>query len=544
MSIAKLNAMLKAQPSNPRFHALRRGVGVKRSEDLERILRLPRKTDVDTSYLTKQLRRPEGKQELRPQQALALHYASTGGLAAPMRVGSGKTLVTLLMAEMLGAERPVLLVPKALVEKTIRDYAFYLQHWRVRKPRIVGYELLGRKQSMRMLHELRPDLLMADEAHKLKSIRAACTKRVQRYVDESGCRFIPLSGTMMSSYTRGHHLFGWALHDGSPMPLEYSVAEEWDQAVDPRTPVGRRIDPGALRSFGGADDSRLARAIRDWIVNTPGVVAVDEAGCDASIVCDRWKPPLPEALRQHIAKVEMFKKRPDDVDLDPLEAAACLSQLACGFWLGWDPLPPLEWLAARREWVLFCNDVLEDPELSKLYDSPEMVADAYPDRWAAWESVKRTFTPNPVAYWIDDAPLRAAVEWAKAGNIPGIVWSRWREVGARLEKLGLPHHGAKGLDRTGKHIEQATGTVSASIATCKEGCNLQHYQRNLLLTLPSEPDIWEQLLGRTHREGQDADEVFFDFYTPTDYHRKALERSVMQAEQAAEDTKLAAATWL
>lgn len=542
MSLADLKQRMAAPiPGGRRFAALRRGIGVKNSEDLERILALPRRKPVDTDWLTQGLRRVDGRQELRPAQAQALYDLAEGGLAAPMRVGSGKTLVTLLAAELLDIERVVLLVPKALVDKTMRDYAEYLKHWRVRRPRVVGYELLGRKQAARMLHELRPGLILADEAHKLKNPKAAVTRRVTRYIEETGCRFVPLSGSMLSNVSKAHHLFGWALGQRSPLPLLPSVAEEWDGALDPQVPLGQRADYGALRRFG----TDPARAYRQWVYDSPGVVAVSEVGCDASIVARHWRPELPDVLRRMIAEVELTKKRPDGEVLDPLDVARCQSQLACGGWIGWDPMPPEHWLAARRVWTIFCNSVLEHPSsMERGLDSPEQVAAAYPEQWEAWAEVKKTFTPNPVWFWVDDTPLKKAVEWAREGNLPGIVWSSWREVGARLQKLGLPHHGARGYDNAGRHIESATGPVSASIKTCGTGTNLQHYSRNLILNPPTDIEIWEQLMGRTHRDGQPADEVLFDFYTPVEYHRRTLRKALDAARSVPEEQKLALATWV
>jgi hypothetical protein len=543
VTLANLKASLQAPlPRGRRFSQLRAGIGVKTSPDLERILALPRRGDVDLSWVEGGLRRPEGQQSLRPAQALALYSAAEGGLAGPMRVGSGKTLVTLLLAELLGIERTVLLVPKSLVDKTRIEYAEYLKHWRVRMPKIVNYELLSRKNHARLLYERRPELIIADEAHRLKNPMAACTRRVERYVEDTGCRFVPLSGSMLGSVTKAHHLFRWALGDRSPLPHLPEVAAEWDSALDPTVPFGQRSDYGHLRKFG----NDVPEAYRQWVVESPGVVAVSEQGCDASIIARRWRPELPQQLRDLILQVEVAKRRPTDGELlDPSEVAMSISQLAVGCCYRWYPLPPEYWLAARREWVLFVNDYLASPEAYEAHiDSPEQVAEAFPDRWAAWQEVRATFRPNTVVDWIDDAPLRAAVRWAKSGNTPGIVWSGWSAVGRKLCELGLPHHGARGFDTQGLHINDARGPVSASIKTCGTGCNLQHYRRNLFLTLPSDLEIYEQTMGRTHRDGQQADEVFFDFNASCDYHERTLRRALDAARRSPEGLKLALATWV
>src|SRR5678816_4636049 len=100
---------------------------------------------------------------LRPIQALALvEAAETGGLFAPIRVGGGKTLLSLLLPVVLGAERPLLLLPAKLIEKTRRAMHALQQHWRIaRHTRLVSYELLGRAQAAELLDRFEPDLIIA-----------------------------------------------------------------------------------------------------------------------------------------------------------------------------------------------------------------------------------------------------------------------------------------------------------------------------------------------------------------------------------------------
>ena len=69
--------------------------------------------------LTNHLRTPGGTMRLRPVQAQALYEMHDyGGLFGPIRVSGGKTLITLLAALVLEAQRPMLIVPAALIEKT------------------------------------------------------------------------------------------------------------------------------------------------------------------------------------------------------------------------------------------------------------------------------------------------------------------------------------------------------------------------------------------------------------------------------------------
>ena len=165
---------------------------VKHSDELRRILALPRRSLDDPQWvdlaeeMTEILRTPNGTMRLRPIQAMALHdIGVVGGLFAPIGVGEGKTLITLLAPFVLGAERPLLLLPASLIRKTERERRELAKHWLVSDVQMVSYEMLGRVQAASLLDRIKPDLIIADEVHKLKNRKAAVTRRVARYMRDS-----------------------------------------------------------------------------------------------------------------------------------------------------------------------------------------------------------------------------------------------------------------------------------------------------------------------------------------------------------------------
>jgi hypothetical protein len=508
---------------------------VENSPDLQRILDLPRRTvtDVDLSDV---LRLRKGRQDLRPAQSLALYeLAEYGGLLGPMHVGGGKTLVALLAPYLLEAERPVMLVPAAMKRRA--DYMEYAKHWPIKMPLMLGYEELGRASRAGALTGLRPDLVIADEAHRLKNPNAAVTRRVTRYVEQSGCRFLGLSGTFLSTCIGVHRMGQWALGDLSPFPHATPTAQRWDAALDPTIPWNQRALPGALFAFG----AEPAKDYHQFTLDSPGVVHSPGKGCAASLVASKWRPEIPEECRRLIAQVEATSCRPDGEPMEPVEEARCLAQLALGCWYSWDPLPPLPWLDARRRWVLFVQSVRDRFDTDDM-DSPAQIEAAYPEQAAAWHRVKSTYKPRTVVRWVSDAVLRQAVGWAKSTG--GVVWTRWDAVGKKLQSWGLPYYGQGALGPDGTHVEQARGPIAASIRTCGQGANLQYqYQHSLFLDLPGGPDIWEQLIGRTHRSGQPRDEVFIDINASTSYHQRTLRRALQQAADSPENRKLALAAW-
>jgi hypothetical protein len=228
---------------NPRM----RRRGIQRETEFDRIDALPRRVWSDTdaadlaSALTEVLRMPHGDQTLRPIQAVALgEIAWVGGLVSPIRVGGGTTLVSFLAPTVLGAKKPLLVLPAKLVGKTERELAVYRRHWRIlRRFEIVSYEKLGRVGAAKFLEDGQYDCVIADEAHRLKNPKAGVTRRVKRYVEhplKNGRRvkFLCLSGTLIKRSLRDWSTMSdWALGEHSPAPRKWAIIESWRAVLDP-----------------------------------------------------------------------------------------------------------------------------------------------------------------------------------------------------------------------------------------------------------------------------------------------------------------------
>jgi hypothetical protein len=84
---------------------------------------------------------------------------------------------------------------------------------------IVPYSILSQPGRADLLEELRPDLIMADEAHYLRHRTSTRTKRVLRYLgNHDECTFLAVSGTLTSRKLEDYaHLAEGALADNSPV---------------------------------------------------------------------------------------------------------------------------------------------------------------------------------------------------------------------------------------------------------------------------------------------------------------------------------------
>lgn len=534
------------------------------SNDLERVAALRRRTwapeeaEVFAERMTQLLKTPQGQMRLRPVQAIALYELSeVGGVFGPQRCGAGKTLLSLLAPTVLQRTkgvgfRPLLIVPASLVDKTERDRRLLAEHWSITPfLKIWSYEWLGRVRAADALEGFMADFVFLDECHRAKNRRgAAVARRLDRFFHEHPRVFCTAaSGTITKRSLRDYaHLTRWCLPPAeSPIPLHFQELEDWADALDEkkeREDEEGNIDPGELRLlcneveeslWDAGEPRRAARAaFRRRLVETPGVVATEETPIDASLAIRPVTHAVSGSVDEAFRILRTLWETPDGWPLmDGLSMARHAREFAMGFFYVWDPRPPREWLEPRRIWAKFVRETLRhsrqfDSELQvrqwaeKLHDCPEL---------RDWLAVRDTFEPNTVPVWMDDSLLRFASSWASKHH--GIVWVAHACVGERLEReFGLPYYGKKGRDGRGRFIDDhpPEESLAASIASNKEGRNLQAWCENLILSMPSNGLAAEQLLARTHRDGQEADEVTVDVVVTCAEHVEAFSQARRDAD--------------
>lgn len=496
--------------------------------DFQRILDLPRRVwdEGDLTQLaadlTTILRTPGGSMRLRPVQALALHDAGIyNGLFGPIGVGEGKTLITLLLSLVLKARRPLLLLPAALIEKTQRDRLALSRHWKIPNTlRCFSYDMLGRVQAASELETYQPDVIICDEVHRLKNRRAAVTRRVARYMmAQPHTKFCGLSGTVMSKSIKDFaHILRWCLKTEAPIPLTNEETEEWAEALDQSVDPCLRRGPGALFEFCSAGENER-EGFRRRLTETPGVVATIGEGesVGASIYVRAITPTVAPVTEQNFRKLREEWATPDDWALMYATDIYRHSQeLALGLFYAWNPRPPQEWRDARKAWHQFVRATISN---GRTFDSELHVANAVDagrlplgrEVLAAWRTIGPTFRPNVIPVWCDDSAIRACAEWMSR---PGLVWTEHGFFAQRLSKLtGASYYAQGGFDARGRYIEDADpdAPAIASIDANREGKNLQKiWHRNLFVCPPASAEWWEQAIARTHRTGQEADEVTLD----------------------------------
>lgn len=576
------------------------------TQDFRRVFELPRRTSQDWQVVARELTailRVEGRcsgdhlppvkglcavcqqpMALLPVQAQALYeFSKVGGLFAPIRVGGGKTLLSLLAPFIVDARKPILLIPASLRDKTEIARISLSKHWRIKQNiRVMTYESLGLETKAHELTFHNPDLVIGDEAHFLKNKKAGRTRRMVRFMRENPRtkkawepaqrpKCLWMSGTMMGdgSIKSFAHLLQWSHREQAPVPLEEGELQEWAEAIDESTNF-TRPHPGPMLKFAAEEDrvpgddvATARRAFRRRLLETPGVVSTageQVANCSIYIKGIVYKPNAITEENFKILRGNGTKEFPGWITPDgwPLSMASevwsIARQLALGFHGVWDPRPPADWLNARKDWAVFVRNFLSrsrtfDTEgqvqtiCSKggFFDDRKRWHEVPTDAYRAWEAVRDTFRINPKDVWHDTTALEECEKWMKQG--PGIVWVKHVFFGEELERrTGAPYFRQGGLDRKGMNLEALSnqvkakqakaGPIIASIDACQAGFNLQPWNRNLITCPPSSAKAIEQLIGRTHREHQYADQVDVDILIGCIENFESWEKCKARAQMA------------
>ena len=390
-----------------------------------------------------------------------------------------------------------------------------------------------------------------------------------------------MSGTVTRRTLRDYwHILHLALPRLAPLPRDFKQTESWAQALDDMPDNFARRAPGVLLNFcdpaevdalcpgwssspevtrlgyyGETEDAQAAllkavrRGFNRRLMETPGVVGTsDDALGTSLVICERHPPPAPPVVVEAFRTLRKTWQTPNGDEIDGgvnLWRIAC--ELGSGFWGRWVPPAPAPWLLARQNWNRFVRYVIAHnrPRL----DSPLQVwnaveagelSDAFgpgKELQNAWRAVRDSFKPNPVPQWESTWLVEDVLRWFDEVKdddgkpTAGIAWVHHTAVGEAIEAAshGRIRYFGGGPDAS-LEILTHKGPCVASIAAHGTGKNLQRYSRMLVVHPPSGGDVWEQLIARLHRPGQEADEVRVDVYL----HARELRDAFTGARRLAE----------
>jgi hypothetical protein len=248
----------------------------------------------------------------------------------------------------------------------------------------------------------------------------------------------------------------------------------------------------------------------------------------------------------------------------------CLKQIACGFYYRWRWVRGesdeviRKWLAVRKEYHKELRERLEHS--SAHMDSPLLLflaaerwhrgythierdeqgrevsrrqvaphTKSGPQKvwasevWPEWVAVRDTAAPETEAVWLSDFMVQDACRWLEDER--GVAWYHYDTLGRAVAKASGAVYAGPGQEGDSKLLGlDGSKPLVASIKAHGTGKNLQMYSKALVLNSPAAGDVWEQLLGRLHRHGQQADEVSYWVYQHTEEVRDALDKACARAE--------------
>lgn len=551
----------------------------------DRILGIPRDDRDPESDLvelvtewTGRVRRPGGDWQLKPVQALALDViASERGMFGAIGVGRGKTLIALLACQAAGIKpkRTLLIIPANLRKTLGKEARRYWPHFRFDSITIASYaELSDPDRGPKFFEKHKPDLIIADEAHKFKTMGTGRSSRLLYWLTpRPEVIFVPMSGsftrTSISEFT---HIIELALRHRAPVPQTWSTLDSWSACIDVLSPrrlpkpwdftdikplVDRFGDEPLPKNGTIKEKMKVTRAaFKSRMSSAPGVVQTTSNSVQISLILDPIEDEPPAIITDAIERARKEMRLPNGSEIDdPLRLAERYRQLAMGFYYVWKwPGGKVDraWLEARRnlgrEIVRATKGqppgldtrgtIIRALEAGEYHDSD--LADAL----AVWRMHEHKPEPPSVPVWFSDWTLETTAKLAqgeKGGRPPALVWWYWRAVADRLGRyMQVIRPGSDPPERSSK-------PCAVSLRGHVEGQNLQYgWSRNVFPFPMSAGDLWQQALGRTHRDPQAADEVWAHIFANTKPAIAALKKARISAEyieSQSEPQKFLLATW-
>ena len=530
---------------------------------------------------------------IQSEGLLALRHAN--GAVWVSGVGAGKTLKALLAADCLSlpseafppvrevaldpdtgkwvtigyravpecepVTRVLYMTKTGVVDQTRRTVAAMQQHWNI-SPKIIvrSYHDLSQPRDEDILPEwIGPEphrtLIVLDECHKLKRKESARTDRMVRAIESMpGLRFVVASGTMISKkLADASTIMYWALRDQSPLPKNSKALHCWGDWIDHRAEcndyswatVKKLVAKFNPTQTGGGRQGQARDAFAARLMSAPGVVVSTDSAVSIPHTITLKSLDVPDEVTEAIAELRESGRRPDgEVFEDALAVSRTAKQMAAGFWYKWrwgPDGPDYPWLDARAEWHRQLRAEL-DAGRCEGYDSPMLVTNALRRRMEQgddggylglalreWD-VERERRPQPPptdTVWLSDYLVADAAKWLDEQAEPALLWYSSRAM-------------AQGLADAGVHVILAGEPVplegfdklALSIKSHGTGLDgLQRWSRQLIVQPPSSGEMWEQLLGRLHRPGQESEIVRTFVYAHVkelrDPWRAALENARM-----------------
>lgn len=449
---------------------------------------------------------------------------------------------------------------------------------------VLPYSCLSTADTIEVLEGIGASLVIADEAQNLKG-DSAKTKRFWSYVDKHKPAGVAMSGTLTSRTPMEYfRLIRWCMGEFSPLPVKKVEATDWSNGL---RSGGRMTDTlldtvrPLIRWAGETpDQAGFRRAYQSRMHSCPSFYTSGEKKLGVSLEIHNIPAPEPsKELADMISLVERRWEHPSGDFLSyGIELHSVLRELNAGFYYRryWDESHPMveqakeHWEAGQHYHSALRGFFSSTQRPREGMDTPMLVGKYHHDHgpmpcamgpllyqlWSEWKALYREDLPERLSepVFVDDFKIRHAVEWAarlakkKTGAILWVIHQAVADWLMReLHKAGVDalHKGA------GANWLRNDGSqnriVVASIDAHGTGKNLQDFQHQLVVQWPRSATQAEQLIGRTHRTGQQADRLVVHTNLTTDWDHEqmacTLGDTAYVAETMGRKPKLLVADW-
>lgn len=408
--------------------------------------------------------------------------------------------------------------------------------------------------------------------------------------------YVFLSGTLTRKRLMDmHRLMLLGLGPLAPVPVQYHVMKEWDNQLStdnqtmmiddtlhPLIAWAQSYFPSEIQDLKiNTVGARRAFALR--MRHAPGVVTSIEGSTEASLLIEDTASPItpsdPDAyakLLEHVANLDKYGIKPNgDMVPTPMHLFKERFELTSGIYNDkyWPPVEEIqrirgisfnealdlmgkskEWL--REEQTLF-SLIFQFTKNSPVgLDTPRDIGQAIaqgkshmlpPDLVAQYHRVKSLDFPGRLerrdrVVRVCDFKVRAVVDAvSKRPKEEGcLVWAynvgvqEW--LSEALKAAGEPVISCRAGDDSAKRLildpANKHCVFVCSLTAYSEILNLQHLGINYYAQWPRQAKVIEQSLGRTHRSGQERDEIVAYTFLQTDIDHEIMGASLVDATYA------------
>lgn len=499
--------------------------------------------------------------QLRDIQVQALRtLAETGRGFFSIGVGGGKTLLAMLIPEVLGVspDEVLVLTTADLRDEAKREYGIYSQEFDIPFTAYQSYSTLSRNRDL--LERTKPKVIICDEVHKLKNPGSNRTRAFINYCkDNPDVIFVPMTGTLTTTSILDYvHLLALAVgRENMPLPDpwksgDYNKLQILARVLDPfpEMPPDSFDYRTAAWLLNKGEEETFREAYFRMLSGIPGVVISEESAFDGPLAFAKWKPKVPHEVNELYQSVLKGVLPNGRLVLDQSAKRNKRSQTATGFYYYNeldDEVHTPYWRRAKRELNQAVQEVVKrekrkrdgmwtEPQVFQAIERGEFHLPEYETYMTEFKDVP---DPPKMTEWVDDSILIQAVEYCKTQLIEdrgSLLWYDNEAIRERARSLFADDPQVVVVDPKEKPPRGVDVPVVAIVSKYSHstGVNLQHdYRHNLDLTPNSNAGQWEQWLGRTHRPGQTFDVLVdvndsFAFFRDKIYKAKEKARYVLE----------------